>query len=82
MTVNKGLTAEQVDAMRSKTGIDERALDISGVVGVGTGRGDGGHRIEIMCADEEGVSRARQTLGDSIEGVSIHYQVTGTVHAQ
>ena len=82
MTEKRGLTAEQVDAVRSRTGIDNRALDIEGVVGVGTGRGDGDHRIDIMCADEPSVSRAREVLGDNIDGVMIHYEVTGTVHAQ
>jgi len=76
-------TIDDVNAIRSQTKFDERALDIEGVVGVGSGGSNENHAwINVMCANETCLVRAKRLLGSDIEGVPIRYEISGNIHAQ
>ncbi len=75
-------TTEQVKTTRARTGFDDKAMRISGVVGVGTGGSASDSWISVLCATEAARDSAQQVLGTDVEGVPIRYRVTGVIRAQ
>ena len=82
-TMDQTYTTEQVKAVRAGTGFDEKAMRLNGVIGVGTGGNSPTESwISVLCTTEAARDSARQVLGTDVEGVPIHYRVTGTIRAQ
>ena len=76
-------TVDQVNALRARTEFDRRALEIAGIVGIGTGgSSDTDSWINVLCIDDASLRRAQAKLGNSIEGVPIKYEVSGTISTQ
>lgn len=76
-------TRDEVKAVRKRSGFDDRAMQLDGVVGVGTGGNSGDDSwISVLCADEAACDSARQMLGEACEGVRIEYRATGVIRAQ
>ncbi len=76
-------TAEHVKTVRARTGFDEKAMQIDGVVGVGTGGNSPADSwISVLCTDEAAHQKALKALGTDVEGVPIRYRVTGTIRAR
>lgn len=76
-------TNEEVKAVRTRTGFDEKAMRLDGVIGVGTGGNSPTESwISVLCTTEAARDSARQVLGTDVEGVPIHYRVTGVIRAQ
>ena len=82
-TMEETYTTEEVKAVRARTGFDERAMQLGGVIGVGTG-GDRPTEswISILCTTQAACDSAQQVLGTDVEGVPIRYRVTGVIRAQ
>ena len=81
-TMEETYTTEQVKAVRARTGFDEKAMRLGGVIGVGTGGNSPTESwISVLCATEAACDSARQVLGTDVEGVPIRYRVTGTIRA-
>ena len=81
-TMEPTYTTEQVKAVRTRTGFDEKAMRIGGVVGVGTGGSASDSWISVLCTDEAARDSAEQILGIDVEGIPIRYRVTGVIRAQ
>jgi len=82
-TMETTYTTEQVKAARARTGFDEKAMRLGGVVGVGTGgNGPADSWISVLCKDEAARDSVQQVLGTEVEGIPIRYRVTGTIRAQ
>ena len=75
-------TTEQVKAARARTGFDEKAMRIGGVVGVGTAGSPSDSWISVLCTNAAARDSAAQALGTDLEGVPIRYRVTGVIRAQ
>ena len=82
-TMDETYTTEEVKAVRARTGFDEKAMQLGGVIGVGTGGTSPTESwISVLCTTEAARDSARQVLGTDVEGVPIRYRVTGTIRAQ
>ena len=82
-TMSETYTNEEVKAVRTRTGFDEKAMRLDGVIGVGTGGNSPTESwISVLCTTEAARDSARQVLGTDVEGVPIHYRVTGVIRAQ
>lgn len=82
-SMEETFTAEEVKAVRTRTGFDDKAMQLGGVIGVGTG----GDRptdswISVLCTTEAARDSAVQVLGTDVEGVPIRYVVTGVIRAR
>ena len=79
----ESFTSEEVRAVRARSGFDEKAMQLGGVIGVGTGGTDATDSwISVLCVTETACDDARQALGGDVEGVPIRYRVTGVIEAQ
>ena len=82
-TMDTTYTADHVKAVRARTGFDDKAMQIRGVIGVGTGgESPSDSWISVLCTNEAARDSAQQALGTEIEGVPIRYRVTGVIRAQ
>jgi len=69
---------DEVNRVRSRTRIDDRALSFEGVVGIGNGGNSNEDSwITIYCISLSSVYKISNKLGNSIEDIPIHYLVTG-----
>lgn len=76
-------TVDQVNALRVQTDFDRRALEIEGIVGIGTGgNSDTDSWINVLCVDDASLRRAQAKLGTRVEGVPIKFEVSGTISTQ
>ncbi len=76
-------SVSEVSEIRTQHKIDQRALAIEGVLSVGvSGKSNDDAWIQILCKDAHALEKARPALGDSLDGVPIHFSLSDTIRAQ
>ncbi len=76
-------SVSQVSEARTAHNVDQRAMQIEGVLSVGVaGNSNEDAWIQIQCKDSTAVSRARAVLGDSLAGIPIHFSLSDSIKAQ
>lgn len=76
-------TAAQVKEARQKSGIDQQAMAIEGVLSVGiSGNSNDDAWIQITVKNDTTAQRASEILGDTLNGIPIKFAFSDTIRAQ